>query len=240
MSNKTLIPLIIVLSLITIGVASLTQLNKSPAKVAMNTSQNSEIISSVKTQVGSGSSQNVSKVTETSNVSSPQAEQTKSEVVITPKPETVDGSKVTYIDRNNPPQYIKDYLACEEKILKLNLPYIQFITVSGTKIEIQCPPDVIKKCDGIKVIIFNFQNKKWECQGPQGSPFECDVQLNSIFYTEDNSEINKELKQKYIKARSIGDDCLIFVNSSLTNQEIELFQNEIPNSKLIIYNNTKS
>jgi hypothetical protein len=54
MSNKFLIPLIIVLSLITIGVASLTQLNKTPEKVAMNKS--SEIVSSVKTQIVSSSS----------------------------------------------------------------------------------------------------------------------------------------------------------------------------------------
>jgi hypothetical protein len=54
MSNKTLIPLIIVLSLITIGVASLTQLNKAPEKLGVNPS--SEVVSSFKTQVFSGSS----------------------------------------------------------------------------------------------------------------------------------------------------------------------------------------
>jgi hypothetical protein len=56
MSNKLLIPLIIILSLITIGVVSLTQLNKVPGKFAMNNNQSSEIISSIKTQVGSSSS----------------------------------------------------------------------------------------------------------------------------------------------------------------------------------------
>jgi hypothetical protein len=54
MSNKTLIPVIIILSLITIGVASLIQLSKVPEKVAMNTS--SEVVSSVKSQVVSSSS----------------------------------------------------------------------------------------------------------------------------------------------------------------------------------------
>ena len=54
MSNKIIIPLIIVLSLITIGVASLTQLNKSSEKVVVVTS--SVTISSVKSQVVSISS----------------------------------------------------------------------------------------------------------------------------------------------------------------------------------------
>ena len=49
MSNKILIPLIVVLSLITVGVASLTQLNKPSEKVAVVTSP--AIESSVKSQV---------------------------------------------------------------------------------------------------------------------------------------------------------------------------------------------
>ncbi len=49
MTNKILIPLIVFLSLITIGVASLSQLNKSPEKVALNTSL--VTLSSVKSQV---------------------------------------------------------------------------------------------------------------------------------------------------------------------------------------------
>jgi hypothetical protein len=54
MSNKTLIPIIIILSLITIGVASLTQFSKVPNKVGVNSS--SEIVSSDKSQVFSSSS----------------------------------------------------------------------------------------------------------------------------------------------------------------------------------------
>ena len=54
MSNKILVLIIVVLALITIGVASLTQLNKSPEKLAMNSS--SEITSSVKAQIVSRSS----------------------------------------------------------------------------------------------------------------------------------------------------------------------------------------
>lgn len=53
MSNKIIVPLVIVLSLITIGVASLTQLSKAPDKVAINSS--SEVVSSVKSQVVSDS-----------------------------------------------------------------------------------------------------------------------------------------------------------------------------------------
>ena len=54
MSNKILISVIIVLSLITIGVASLKQFNKIPEKLALNSSL--EIISSVKALVVSSSS----------------------------------------------------------------------------------------------------------------------------------------------------------------------------------------
>jgi hypothetical protein len=72
MSNKILIPVIIVLSLITIGVASLTQLNKAPEKVTMNTNQSSEIVSSIKSQIVSSSSLVQSLVSSTSVVSSTQ------------------------------------------------------------------------------------------------------------------------------------------------------------------------
>jgi hypothetical protein len=70
MSNKTLIPVIIILSLITIGVASLTQLNKVPGKVGVNPS--SEVVSSVKSQVVSSSSLIPAQVSSSSVVSSEQ------------------------------------------------------------------------------------------------------------------------------------------------------------------------
>jgi hypothetical protein len=165
MSNKIIVPIIIVLSLITIGVASLTQLNKAPGKVAMNNSQSSESVWSIKSQVDSGSSQNVSKVTESLNVSSPQAEKPTSELSISPNSEVVEGSKVTYIDRNNPPQYIKDYLACETKDLKDEdgtLTHFSFFEKAGEIIKYQCPPNFKSLGCKVNVTLITEKNKSSE------------------------------------------------------------------------------
>ncbi len=99
MTNKILIPLIVVLSLITIGVVSLTQLNKSPEKVAVVTSP--AIESSVKSQVAISSS---SVQTLSSVVSS----------IIQKAEESKVGGVVT-VESLKSPQYVQDYLNCPTK-----------------------------------------------------------------------------------------------------------------------------
>ena len=100
MTNKFIIPLIVVLSLITIGVVSLTQLNKSSEKVALNTS--SATVSSVKPQVviGSSSIQGISSVAVSS---SQKVEESKVESVVTveSKKPVQDNSKCNLPESEN-------------------------------------------------------------------------------------------------------------------------------------------
>jgi hypothetical protein len=131
MSNKTLIPVIIILSLITIGVASLTQLNKASGKVVMNSS--SEVVSSVKSQVVSSSSSVLSQVSSSDVFSSQKvAESVKAE------------SKVAV------PQYVKDYLNCPTKFTAVDKFYFRlgiYKDIGDTEYKYLCvPQNVVDEC----------------------------------------------------------------------------------------------
>jgi hypothetical protein len=136
MSNKTLIPVIIILSLITIGVASLTQLNKAPEKVAINSSL--EAASSVKAQVSSSSNLVPAQVISSSTVSSAQkvVESVKSLNEI-----TYDENRIAYLskDKSKLPKSVLQFLDCPTKMLKKH--YGAFIIENGEEVY-KCPPKI--------------------------------------------------------------------------------------------------
>jgi hypothetical protein len=110
MSNKFLIPLIIILSLITIGVASLTQLNKGSGKVTIN--QSSEVISSLKTEAMYSSSSVQTQVYASSVVSS--AQKVMESVKVESQPVISITSKCNLPESEN---LVKTEDGCFEKII---------------------------------------------------------------------------------------------------------------------------
>jgi hypothetical protein len=139
MSNKTLIPLIIILSLITIGVASLTQFNKAPEKIAINTNQSSEITSSVKTQGVSSSSLVPAQVISSSTVSSAQK---AVESLVKPQQEIkYDENRIAFLsnDKSKLPKSVIQFLDCSTKMLKKH--YGAFIIENGEEVY-KCPPKI--------------------------------------------------------------------------------------------------
>ncbi len=108
MSNKILIPVIVVLSLITIGVASLTQLNKPETKLVLNTS--SATISENKSSSVLSSLIPISSI---SNSSAQKVEESKN-VELNPLVDQVNILKLEVLDSKNPPTYINDYFVCQK------------------------------------------------------------------------------------------------------------------------------
>ena len=146
MSNKILIPLIVVLSLITIVASSLTQLNKSSEKVVVVTS--SVTISSVKSQVVSISSTiqtNSSIAVLSAQTSSAQkVEGSKVGSVNSPnlqKEISYDENNIAFLsdDKSKLPKSVIQFLDCPTKFLKGH--YGAFIVENEEEIY-KCPPKI--------------------------------------------------------------------------------------------------
>ena len=140
MSNKILIPLIVFLSLITIGVASLIQLNKPSEKIALNGS--STIVPNVKSQTAE-SSQNVqasssvvlsAQKVEESMVGSKSLINLQSEI-------KYDENNIAYLlsDKSKLPKSLIQFLDCSTKFLKGH--YGAFIVENREEVY-KCPPKI--------------------------------------------------------------------------------------------------
>jgi hypothetical protein len=231
MSNKILILVIVVLSLITIGVASLTQLNKSPGKVAMNSSQSSEIVSSVESQVSSSLVQVQSQVSLPSVVSSAEkvveSVKDESQTVI---PNT-NNPKVTYLDSKNPPQYIKDYLVCQKNP---NAIYGLFVSEEDI-IKFKCPPE--EKCQEPKQgWRYNYETFKFKCM------FGFDSNSSCLFFISIRTKENLQYKKIMDKISSDSgllsknQQCILFIREDLSESEIEAIRSQYSwNINLILY-----
>jgi hypothetical protein len=225
MSNKIIVSLIIILSLITIGVASLTQLNKSPEKVAINSS--SEIVSSVKTQIVSSSSSVPAQVSSSSVVFSTQ------KVVESVKVESqnIKKSQVIYLDSKNPPQYIKDYLACQNTI---SAEYGVFDS-EADNIKFRCPPQ--EKCQEPKQgWRYNYDTLKFKCMFGFDSNSSC-LFLISI-KTKENPLYKKIMDKISFDSGFLGqqNQCILFTHNDLSESEIEVIQSQYSgNINLILY-----
>ena len=141
MSNKILIPLIVVLTLITIGVASLTQLNKSSEKVAVVTS--SSTVANVKSQVLPSSS--TIKINSSAAVSSAQKVEesmVRSKSLINLQSEIkYDENNIAYLlsDKSKLPKSLIQFLDCSTKFLKGH--YGAFIVENREEVY-KCPPKI--------------------------------------------------------------------------------------------------
>jgi hypothetical protein len=228
MSNKILIPVIVVLSLITIGVASLTQLSKTPGKVAMN--QSLEITSSVKTQTVSSSSSIPTQISQSSAVSSAQkvVESVKAESqVIVPN---TNNHKVTYLDSKNPPQYIKDYFECKNLIRDRSGIFVS----ENNTIKYKCPPEGKCPQDGFGWR-YNYDIQKWMCIGSFDEnnlcPFYYSLQIESNFE-------HKAINDKIFTSGLVDSNkiCLIITKTNFSEKEVKILQEKYNSVDFIIYN----
>jgi hypothetical protein len=148
MSNKYLLPIIIILSLITIGVASLTQLNKTDQKVAMNSSLTA--VSSIKALV----------------VSSSGLVQTSSSSDVSSNQKVVESVKVdSSIAITSFPQYVKDYLNCSTKFTAVDKFYFRlgiYKDIGDSEYKYLCvPQNVVDECSqGSGGIVYGTKSNK--------------------------------------------------------------------------------
>jgi hypothetical protein len=107
---------------------------------------NSKAVLTSNSQVAINSSQVGSKFS--SVLIASKIEQPKLEIITLPKTEIVDGIEVTYLDSKNPPQYIKDYLACETKTFNNSHVGVFLIEDEKLGVEYKCPPkNFLEKCN---------------------------------------------------------------------------------------------
>jgi hypothetical protein len=233
MQNKIIIPTIIAFAIILTGIVALAQYNSN--KVVSNLNSSS---SSSSSNVSSGSSLAMSSVvTVNSIISSSVFEKSSEGSEITQLPTESPEQPIVQLDYSNPPKYIKDYLDCKTK----NLPdhYDRFIVNNG-EYTYKCPPTLME--NSCKISIFyngensNYKTKDgWLCDVGMGLPLECDIQINNIFESESDNQLIYSFKSKYQKARSVGDSCLIFTNSTMSNMELSEIKTKLSINKIIIY-----
>ena len=238
MSNtyKFIIPAVILFSLISISLLAFTQLSKPEQKIVTNLNSTSQLASAIKSQFSVSSSQAVS----SSTISSPVAQVVSS--VKTESQVAASSPKVEFLDSNNPPQYIKDYLACPTKDSQ---SYVGFFDVQNNITKYHCAPDNENEylCpEGVYEQKIN--SKGWKCYPRAvGLPFECDISLNNLI--NQNSDLAKSIKANYIKAKSIFSNqdenlgsCIIFTKKRLTSEELKyIISDNINNLKIINYFN---
>lgn len=244
MSN-TIKATIAIVSLIIIATAGVFILGKkrgeeaSKPAVQSSSSVQSFIKSNQSNSNISNSQQINSKVAENKSIST-LASQNQFASYTLPKSETVDGVKVTYLDSNNPPQYIKDYLACETKD---KAKFSGFFVVKDSEISYNCAPEDENTFLCAEGVIFRTINiNGWECYPRNtGLPMECDIAMSNII---SNSDTPATFKNKYIKAKSVfeipkeyPEKCLVFTNVKLSIDELKSIANYNSNFKIINYFN---
>jgi hypothetical protein len=150
MSNKILIPVVVIFSILTIGVGSLIQLNKNPQKVVINPNQSSQIVSSYKPQIVSSStlvqSQNSSSVISShikvvdSNIEGFVKSESK---IINKSPSeiTYDENNIAYLssEKSNLPKSVTQFLDCTTKFL--NGHNGAFVIENDEEVY-KCPPKI--------------------------------------------------------------------------------------------------
>jgi hypothetical protein len=233
MSN-TIKATIAIVSLIIIATAGVFILGKnrgeeaSKPAVQSSSSVQSFIKSNQSNSNISNSQQINSKVAENKSIST-LASQNQFASYTLPKSETVDGVQVTYLDSNNPPQYIKDYLACETKMYNMNHVGVFLIENENTGIEYRCPPkNFLRKCnnkivyapvndfgEAAKMKLLQFPNliSGWNCANPDyfksydeaSNPFGLKL-CESMGINETFTSVDFDLDQ-------INHSCIVITNS---------------------------
>jgi hypothetical protein len=230
MSNKLIVPLIVIFSLITIVVMATIQLYKAPEKVTMNTNQSSEIVSSIKSQIVSSSSL-VQILNSSSVVSSTQ------KVVESVNAESqsnnninVNVPKVTYLDSKNPPQYIKDYYECQNLIRNRSGVFVS----EDNTIKYKCPPEGKCPQDGFGWR-YNYETQKWMCIGSFDENNLCPFYYS--LQTESNSE-HKAINDKIFTSGLVDSNriCLIITKTNFSEKEVKILQEKYNSVDFVIYN----
>lgn len=171
-----------------------------------------------------------------------------SKVVETSK---ANNSNITYLDANNPPQYIKDYYYCEA-----NSSVKQY----GRFIE---EPALVYKCPisleyyGCQKNIFYGDMYKqgygkkttdgWTCDLPgMGKPQECDFGLQiEVGRLEDTTKDQKILdsinswKGNIVKVSPAYSTCVVFTKSTPTPDHIDLIRNKAGYAGKLVFINQK-
>ena len=228
MTNKLIITSIVILTSITVGIVSLTQVHKSNTKVAMVSSSSSVLSSDNLVQQSS---------TITTEYNSSQLDQAKlgnpeSKPKVENESTPLRQLNVEVLDSNNPPQYITDYLACQK-----TSPTKQFGTLIDTedgKLEYKCPKSL--EYYGCKTSLDwgDWTQTKGSAPGTKYvEGWTCDVPAfgrggASCAYNFQDP-INElgilEVNKIKIAALQSGSGCVVLLNRNLTNLELKLLQN---------------
>jgi hypothetical protein len=215
-------------------VENITSSNSSVSSMSFS----SKAVLSSSSQVVSSPSQVVSKVVEIT--ASSVLINSTSQISTLPNTETIDSIQVTYLDSKNPPQYIKDYLACSTKDEPI---YTGMFGLLENKIIYNCAPTDLNKFSCPEGTSEPFVNSEgWPCVIRRTEyGMECDIAIENII---NNSETVSTLKSNYIKARSIpikndtlSQRCLIFSKTKLSNAELKAIAKYNSNFKIINYSN---
>ena len=155
--------IIAVIAIVVLGATSIFLIGQNRLDNKVVTTQSSSTVSSVKSQMVSSSS-SIQMVSTSSSVSSnvnSQTPQTSSSVKVDNKVE-VSTPNIEFLDSNNPPQYIKDYLACTNKDIKNSENKTNhfgvFLENSSGMIEYKCPPKM-ESLECKKNIVFVYDSK---------------------------------------------------------------------------------
>ena len=168
-----------------------------------------------------------------------------------PKKQVISQPSVTFLDTNNPPQYIKDYYYCEA-----NSSVKQY----GRFIE---EPALVYKCPisleyyGCQKNIFYGDMYKqgygkkttdgWTCDLPgMGKPQECDFGLQiEVGRLEDTTKDQKILdsinswKGNIVKVSPAYSTCVVFTKSTPTPDHIDLIRNKAGYAGKLVFINQK-
>lgn len=153
MSNKIKLiivgALILILGSITVMALNITNNHnsKSLANVSTTSSSSFDGLNYTNSLKSSSQSQSSSNLNSSSFQSSPNPSSSTGNTVnsIQNSNNTQDQPKIEYIDSQNPPQYIKDYLSCDTKDLKDDydsITHISFFERVEGQVQYQCPPNI--------------------------------------------------------------------------------------------------
>jgi hypothetical protein len=150
--------------------------------------------------------------------------------------EIIDGVTITYLDSNNPPQYIKDYESCETK----DPSKYDFGFYYETQIKFRCPKNIFYYgCDNY--VLFSRGSDQGGIKSKDGyicdPKFGIDGERGGCFYLEISLQDNQELINKLLyKSFNAGNNCISITKEKLSLSEINSINASLKGPyKLIIY-----